>query len=137
MRKLAICYLILGALLAGCAVVGFLLFVPLPARVYAPALLQPVDGATIYVTVPGRLEKATSAASRVKQGDELARLVNPELDYELSELRAHVALQRRQVELLERQQVHDTRAGIAGAIGQVPAARDALRDLEQAVSLRS
>jgi putative peptide zinc metalloprotease protein len=72
-------------LLAG--VVGAILFVPLPSRVYAPFEVQPHGAASVSVEVPGQLIKLyVKPGQRVEKGDPIADLQNLDLELEVTKL---------------------------------------------------
>lgn len=73
------------ALIAG-AIIG-ILFVPLPSHVYAPLEVQARGADSVYVKVPGVLDKVlVYPGQEVKEGQLLAELHNMDLDLEIAEL---------------------------------------------------
>jgi putative peptide zinc metalloprotease protein len=76
--------------LSGCAVaaaVAFLVFVPLPTRVWGTLELEPRGDQRVYVDVPGRLVGPVERPGRrVAAGQVLARLENIELELEIARL---------------------------------------------------
>ena len=102
------------------------LFVPLPYRVPAVAMIEPVDAARVYVTVPGSLQTALPTGKRVQQGEVLATLANPELELEVAQLRSEVAQQKILIDGMQTRRMTD----------QLPAAQAALADLEQQLTNR-
>ncbi len=101
------------------------LVVPLPMRVRAPLVVQPRDGHSIYVSVPGRLTEAVEPGAQVSQGQVLARLANAEIDRELAELSGQRERQRRRLEHLRLRLPADP-----SLAPQIPPAEEALADLE-------
>jgi putative peptide zinc metalloprotease protein len=121
-------FLAVGLLILGAAAV---LLIPLPYRIGAPAVLQPQDARRVYVTVAGRLDEAVSAGTVVGENHRLARLANPELDREVIELTG-----RRDRQLRQLQSLHARRIDEPGLSNQIPAAEEALRDIEQRLQQR-
>jgi len=79
--RVVITLLLLGA------VVGGVLFVPLPSSVWCLFVLQPHDATSVYVKVEGVLENVrVKAGDQVEQEQLLARLSNPDLEIALAEL---------------------------------------------------
>jgi putative peptide zinc metalloprotease protein len=69
------------------AVVSAILFIPLPARVWALFELQPQNAASVYVEASGELKKLhVKPGDRVEQGDLLAELENLDLEFEIERL---------------------------------------------------
>jgi len=63
------------------------IFVPLPNHVLVPLVLSPRDAARVYVTTPGLLDVVdVGPGSRVRQGETLARLTNPDVAEELQDV---------------------------------------------------
>jgi putative peptide zinc metalloprotease protein len=90
-------------------------------------VIAPRDASRVYVTTPGLLDAlAVQPGSRVRQGETLAKLTNPDVADELAELRGDVAESRLTVRTLERQRVADP-----SVAAQIPAARETLADLEK------
>ena len=101
--------------------------IPLPNHVPIPLVLAPRDAARVYVTTPGLLDVVdVRPGSRVRKGDELAKLTSPDIVDELAKLRGQVAESRLQLRTLERQRVSDP-----SVAAQIPAARETLDDLEK------
>ncbi len=107
-----------------------LLAVPLPCRVAAPVVLEAADPVPIYVTAPGRLVAGVREGDRVKQGQMIARLTNIELEKEVAQLAAELAVQQRHAKTLARQQSRDLPGDVLGAGGQLPVVLEAIADLE-------
>ncbi|TVS10101.1 MAG: HlyD family efflux transporter periplasmic adaptor subunit, partial [Planctomycetaceae bacterium] len=113
------------AILAASAMVGALMLVPLPYRIVAPAVIQPQDARRVYVTVSGRLDDAVSAGAAVSAGQQLAHLVNLDLQRKVVELDSQRKLQRLHLANLRARQGEDPAAAT-----QIPAATADLEDLE-------
>ena len=113
------------AMLAGLGMFVALMLVPVPYRVVAPAVIQPQDARRVYVTVPGRLEEAVSAGTAVSAGQQLAHLVNLDLQRKIVELDSQCNLQRLHLANLRARQGEDPAAAT-----QIPAAKADLEDLE-------
>jgi putative peptide zinc metalloprotease protein len=85
-----------GLTLAVLALVGAAFFlVPLPYRVRAMAYVQPQEAQQVWVDVPGRLVVlAVRDGDRVRNGDLLARLSNPEKELELMKVEMNLEQHR-------------------------------------------
>ena len=69
------------------AIIAALFLLPLPYRVVSPLEVEARDAASIYVTVPGTLQKVLiHAGDKVDEGKPLAQLSNVELDLKITEL---------------------------------------------------
>ena len=108
------------------AVIALVLFVPLPCHVSTAAVVQPADARRVFALVPGRLVDARKEGDAVSSGETLARLVNTDLEGEITRLRGERDQQRLRVENLKRRQVRDETAA-----SQLPPAEELLADLEQ------
>ena len=106
--------------------IGMVLFLPLPYRVPAVAMIEPAGATRVYVTVPGALQSALPAGRRVTKGEVLATLSNPELELEVAQLRSDVKQQELKVDTLQARRVTD----------QLPAAKATLADLQQQLESR-
>lgn len=94
----------------GALLILFVLAVPLPYRVHAPATLEFADPAPIYVTVPGRLLRAAPAGARVAEGEELIVLENAKLRLERNDLGIERQRLRTRLAALEAQRGDDEEA---------------------------
>jgi len=117
-----------GLLIA--AIVGAGL-IPLPFRVTAPAVLQPRDAQHVYVVVPGTLAESVSAGEVVEAGQPLARLVNLDLRREIVDLAGQRDLARLELENLRLRLADDP-----SVAPRIPAAREALADVESRLDQR-
>lgn len=115
-------FFILTGLSLGCLLLIGL--IPLPHRVEVPAVIQPLESRTVYVTVPGQVTWTVAPGTQVARGDELARLRNEELEVELLQLDGEHKRQERRVRNLESRQVSNQSAG-----DELPTARERLADL--------
>jgi putative peptide zinc metalloprotease protein len=117
----------------GLVLVGLiaLLSVPLPARVTAPAVLQPTDAQRVYVTVPGMVVNSLQPGDAVMQGQVIAELSNPELALATRRAQDECDRQRLHLQNLRRQAIRSDEAATA-----IPAAEAALADLEQRLTER-
>ena len=108
------------SIIAGC------FLIPLPCRVTAPVLIEPLDARSVYVSVPGRLVQAVTVGETVKRGDRLATLENVGILQELESVRGELLIQESRIQNLESMRsVNDE------AVVQLPAAREILADLRQ------
>lgn len=119
-----------GRLLATCGGLGLLVLgialVPLPFRVAAPLVLQPIGAKRVYVTVEGNLQRAVRPGEQVQAGAPLATLVNYPLQRERLQLESDRNQQRVQIALLEMQ-----RGTTTDASQNLPAAEQALKELDE------
>ncbi len=113
------------------AMIAFTLFVPLPTRVAAPALLQVEQAAPLYVTVPGDIARSLSPGARVAAGDVVAVLSSPEIDRELVRSEGERATFEARVAYLE-----SVRGDSPEAAARLPAARESLEAARQLVEQR-
>ncbi|MDX1947206.1 MAG: site-2 protease family protein [Pirellulaceae bacterium] len=90
------------------------IWIPLPQRVVAPAVLQPRDPSAVYVTTAGTLLSAVESGAFVKKGDVLARLENLDLRRDLARLQAQHREQ--EVRLIQLETTRDSDPTAAAAI---------------------
>ncbi len=107
------------------------LTVPLPFRVRADAVVEPDGAKHVYVTVPGRLLEAVAAGDEVKTGQPLASLENYELDLQIAAIEGQKNRQQKLLEGLEVRRSFDPTSA-----AQIPAAREALTDLQERLDAR-
>lgn len=105
---------------------GALLAVPLPFRVYSPVVIQAQDAHYVYAVVPGRLIDALAPGQAVKKGQALAHLENLDIRQQTIELTAQRDRQRLELHNLRLRLSDDP-----SVAGQIPAAEQALADLEE------
>ncbi|MBS0206525.1 MAG: hypothetical protein JSS49_26855 [Planctomycetes bacterium] len=103
----------------------FVVFVPLPSRVTAGALLDLGDAQRIYATMGGTLESAVKVGDRVEAGQVVARLVEPNIESELIRLEGEYHHHKLRLEQLNRRRVLEPE--IAPLI---PAVAEAARDFQ-------
>jgi putative peptide zinc metalloprotease protein len=124
---------LLTVLVLAAAVV--LVTLPLPYRVTAPAVFQPRDARMVYVTVPGRLAAAAGVAVKpgdaVCYGQELAQLVNLDVEREIVELSGQCEQQRLQLRNARLRQIDDPQVA-----AEIPRDESALADLEARLQQR-
>jgi putative peptide zinc metalloprotease protein len=120
-KNVAVTAVVAAALAAGIALI------PLPQRVWCPTELRPRGEEMVYVTVPGRLERlAVKPGAVVNKGDELARLVNVDLDLEIADLEGKATQYESRLKSLERERFSDPAAGLE--IGTVKESLASLRE---------
>ncbi|MBC7820463.1 MAG: hypothetical protein IAG10_26560 [Planctomycetaceae bacterium] len=108
---LAVCGVLLAALL----------WIPLPYSVSAPFVVFPGDAQPVFVTVPGRIESAVPAGTRVREGQSLGELSNHEILLQHERQFAEVARLSARLRTLEAQRGSNESAAI-----RLPTTRDAL-----------
>ncbi|MGQ9606981.1 MAG: HlyD family efflux transporter periplasmic adaptor subunit [Thermogutta sp.] len=103
------------------AVLAFIFFVPLPYHVLCTCEIQPRDGIPIYVEVPGRLDEVqVRPGDRVQAGQELARLSDSDLDYQIARLQTLANQYEVRLTSLERRRFDDP-----AAAAEIPSLREA------------
>lgn len=127
---------LLGASLIVAAGLAAMLAVPLPYRVQAPAVIEPLGARRVFVTSPGILQWSLGPGIAVRQGDVLAKLENPELDAEIERLRGRCELLEIQRENLRLRSAQHTDLRSADAGSQIPAIEAALADARQRLERR-
>jgi len=113
------------------AVLAAVALIPLPFHVRALVVLEPEGAQHVYVVVPGTLSGSVSAGEPVKTGEELGRLTNLDLQREIAELVGNFSQQRLELENLQLRLAGDPSVG-----PRIPAAREALADVEERLSQR-
>lgn len=116
----------LARTIAAIGAAGLLLFVPLPHRVIAPALLEPADARSVYVTIPGHLPHALPFRPAVAAAEALATLSNPTATRQLARSEADVTRAAAREAALERRRIFDPAATL-----QLPASRQSRQDLHR------
>ncbi len=116
------------------ALLAAVLLVPLPHRVLCILEIQARDARPVYVDVEGRLESIDVApGDRVEAGQQLAQLVNPNIDLEIARFRGEVEQYEAQLRTLRRLGYRNREA--AASIPQVQEAlatvRERLREEEE------
>ncbi|MCO8120399.1 hypothetical protein NHH03_01525 [Stieleria sp. TO1_6] len=111
---------LLGALIAGCC------WVPLPCRIAAPVMIEPLDARRVYVSVPGTLRESIGVGASVQPGDPLARLENIDIQRDLEKVHGQVLSQQLRLRNLESMRTQDDQVA-----AQLPAAKQILLDLQQ------
>jgi putative peptide zinc metalloprotease protein len=120
-KNVAVTAVAAAALLSGIALI------PLPQRVWCATELRPRGEEMVYVPVPGRLERlAVKPGAVVKKGDELARLVNVDLDLEIADLEGKATQYESRLKSLERERFTDPAAGLE--IGTVKESLASIRE---------
>jgi len=123
--RAAVAMLIALALLAAAACV------PIPRRVSAPVTMEAAGAQRVYVTQPGKLQRCVAAGQQVEQGEQLAHLVDRQLDLELERLQGERDRRLRELESLVSRQGSDP-----ASAQQIPAARRAWQDIESRLAQR-
>jgi len=114
----------------GLALVGGVLCIPLPHRIFGPLEMQPDDPAAIYVDVPGRLMEARPRyGETVAAGTVLARLRNTDVELAVEELTERRDHQRIELASLRREQFDNST--ISSSIPRSEKQLDALEELLQ------
>ena len=124
-RRLVAVGTVVSALSAAAALV------PLPVRVTAPVVIEPLDARRVYVSEPGTLEFAVRAGQVVQAGETLARLASTDLELEVTRIAGQRDRQRLRLENLERRRGQDR-----AAAAEIPTAQEALADLDERLAQR-
>jgi putative peptide zinc metalloprotease protein len=113
------------------ALLGFVFLVPLPYSVMATLEIQARDAASIYVDVPGKLERVcVKPGQQVTGGDLLAVLRSNDLELKIGELEKTYRDKRARLAILERRRFEEPGVGaqIPGARSDVTTAQDQLTE---------
>ncbi|MFH1300272.1 MAG: HlyD family efflux transporter periplasmic adaptor subunit [Planctomycetota bacterium] len=108
-----------------------LLFIPLPHRISAPALIELKDAKHVYVTAPGFLKSAATPQTVLQQGALIAQLQNDEINQEILKLTGQINQQEIRISTLERRQLDDPEAA-----RELPTALEQLADLKDQLQQR-
>jgi putative peptide zinc metalloprotease protein len=85
------------------AIVGLILFIPMPHYLRCSFIVMPSDIETVWVREPGRLDECNvKAGDEVDQGQVLAKLVNEDVDYELLSIASEIEEKIAQYEIANR-----------------------------------
>jgi putative peptide zinc metalloprotease protein len=112
-----------------CLVLG--LFIPLPHRVAAPAVIDAGAARHVYVTVPGTIISAAATGAAIREDEPVAVLENSELRLEIARLTGQRNQQKLKLDNLKRLQTGD-----AAAAALIPTAEESLADLEERLARR-
>ncbi len=104
---------------------------PLPCRISAPAVLEPLGAHRVYVATPGTLQHAVAAGNSVQPGAVLAQLVDPELQREVLRLSGERRVAQIRVENLRARLSLDP-----AAAAQLQVAEEMLADVEEQLRQR-
>jgi putative peptide zinc metalloprotease protein len=107
------------------------LLIPLPFRIYAPAVIEPQGGRSVYVVVPGRLVEAVQPGEHVAAKQELGRLASLDLAREVADLSGQREQQRLRLMNLRLRLADDL-----SVAPQIPPAQEALRGIESRLAQR-
>lgn len=100
-------YTTLAILFAGLASV---LFIPLPASVYCPLVVDQREADSVYIEVPGTLVSLdVKAGQYVKKGEQLAQLRNVDMDLEIAQKSGELKSYNVEIAVLLRQDKKDER----------------------------
>ncbi len=105
--------------------------IPMPRSILAPATIRPANAAWIYTTIPGRIERSLPGGVRVGVDDELVRLDDPALRYEIAELTTERDQAAVRLQNLRARQADDATAALL-----LPSAEARLQDLQARCSQR-
>ncbi len=108
-----------------------LLFIPLPCRVSAPALIEPASAHVIHATSAGWLERVVEPGQRLATDDVVVQLRHPGGDRDLLRSEGEVSRAQARLSAIERRQLVDPQAGL-----QRSAAEQSLRDLKDRLRQR-
>lgn len=102
---------------------ALLLFIPVPSRVSAEALLDRDTAVPIYATLGGTLEAGVRLGDQVDTGQTIARLDDPRIQSELIRLQGEAEQHQLRLEQLERRRIREPEVAAL-----IPAVREAMRD---------
>lgn len=93
---------------AAAAIIGGVLYIPVPQWVKAPVEIRPVNAENVFVVVPGQLEEMmVEPGQMVTAGTTLARVTNIDLMLEVSELESETARLETALQGLNSQRLRD------------------------------
>jgi putative peptide zinc metalloprotease protein len=115
----------------GLAALVAILALPVNYYVRAPLVVLPADAARVYSSIDGSLADALAPGEQVAAGQTIARLMNPEVELELTRLEGERREQQLRVEHLDRLRSVDPQAS-----EQLPTARAMLAAIEARLSGR-
>ncbi|HEY2839718.1 MAG TPA: hemolysin D [Pirellulales bacterium] len=104
---------------------------PLPLRVRAPIVIEPLAAQRIYVSEPGVLKSTIHAGENVTAGQTLATLASDDVEFEITKLTGERDEQRLHLQNLERRRSQDRMAA-----AQIPSAKEALAALDERLRAR-
>jgi len=107
------------------AILGCILFVPLPRTISAPAVLESQDARRVYVTVPGELKSMIAEGTIVRQGDVLAELKNPQVQRDIAESQGLLNQEQRHLHNLRKRRIQEPDVEL-----QIPASIERIKDLQ-------
>lgn len=110
---------------------GCLLFIPLPHRITAPALIELQNAKHVYVITPGFLKTAATPQTILQQGALIAELQNDEIELEALKLNGQINEQKTRIMTLEKRQLDDPEAA-----QELPTAKEQLADLKDQLRQR-
>ncbi|HUY35512.1 MAG TPA: hemolysin D [Pirellulales bacterium] len=108
-------------------VAAAVLFIPLPHRIYCTLEIQPRDAKSVYVSVPGELERVLiQPGVAVAKGTPLAQLKNLDIELEIADLEGQCAENETELHSLHRRQRLDE-----DAARQIPAVEVVLKSVKE------
>jgi putative peptide zinc metalloprotease protein len=107
------------------AIVAGVLYWPIDRTVTGPVVFVPAEGQAVYAATGGELVYAVPAGTAVHQGDVVARLTDPKIDFTLAEQEGEYQVRRVRYEQLESLRAWDERSS-----AQTPTAQAALADAQ-------
>ena len=107
-------------------------FLPLPYNVRCSVQMRPQDSAVVYVEVPGKLDEVlVSEGTAVEAEQPLARLKNPELEFEVLSLDGQIKALKLRLTAISDQAL---RAGDPSALSQKKALEASLESAQKSLS---
>ncbi len=107
------------------------IFIPVPHRITAPALIELKDAKPVYVTAPGFLKTAAAAQTELKPGSLIAELQNDQIEKDLLKLTGLINQQEIRISTLKKRQLDDPEAA-----QELPTAQEHLVDLKEQLQQR-
>ncbi|MEQ8849138.1 HlyD family efflux transporter periplasmic adaptor subunit [Botrimarina sp.] len=118
---------LLATLAVIAAIVAAVALVPLPAYVFAPAVIHPRDADSVYCELTATLEEVlVEPGDRVDEGEALARLRSVDLELQTARLEGEVAAYQAEIRSLENLAYRDQTASL-----RLGGARARLADAEE------
>ena len=121
------------------ALLGFILFVPLPHYLRCTFIVMPEAVDTVWVLESGRFDEClVKAGDTVEEGQVLARLTNEQIDYQLLSVQAEIEEKKAQFEIINRRMSvtnepfgDDSRNSLASEIASLQTTRQRLLQQQQ------
>lgn len=126
-RSGRVLYAFVAVLTAGCLLTA----IPLPCRIHAPVLLQPVAAQRVYVSTPGALTRCIAPGASVATNQEIAHLDDVKLHRDVVRLTGELSVARSRVQSLQARLNEEPEAA-----AQLEVAKQMVTDVEHQLGQR-